>query len=172
MHAAGPLERIAAAQGPAEPPEAERTPIVGPLTLSHSAIDDYLTCPLRYKYAQVVRVPTTPHHSMVYGAALHKAVQEFHRSQSRGKPLTEEELIGVFEAAWSNEGFVSREHETARLEAGKTALRQFREPPAPARHGRARHGSSASSRSRSAATGSAAASIGSTSCRSPRRRSP
>ncbi|HET9853364.1 MAG TPA: ATP-dependent DNA helicase [Candidatus Limnocylindrales bacterium] len=127
VHAAGPLERIAAAQGPVAAPDAERTPIDGPLTLSHSAIDDYLSCPLRYKYSQVVRVPTTPHHSMIYGAALHKAVQEFHRSQSRGRPLTEPELVGVFEAAWSNEGFVSREHEAARLEAGKAALRQFRE---------------------------------------------
>ena len=95
--------------------------------LSHSAIDAYLTCPLRYKYSQVVRVPTTPHHSMVYGAALHQAVQEFHRSQARGKPLTEPELLGVFEDAWSNEGFLSREHETARLEAGRGALRRFRE---------------------------------------------
>jgi DNA helicase-2/ATP-dependent DNA helicase PcrA len=64
---------------------------------------------------------------MVYGAALHTAVQEFHRSQARGAPLGEPELLGVFEAAWSNEGFVSREHEAARLEAGKTSLRQFRE---------------------------------------------
>jgi DNA helicase-2/ATP-dependent DNA helicase PcrA len=64
---------------------------------------------------------------MVYGAALHKAVQEFHRSQSRGKPLTEPELLAVFEAAWSNEGFISREHETARLEAGRAALLRFRE---------------------------------------------
>ena len=127
VHSAGPLERIAAAQGPAEAPEAERVPIAGPLSLSHSAIDDYLTCPLRYKYAQVVRVPTTPHHSMVYGAALHRAVQEFHRSQARGAPMTEPELVSVFEAAWSNEGFVSREHEAARLEAGKSSLRQFRE---------------------------------------------
>jgi DNA helicase-2/ATP-dependent DNA helicase PcrA len=127
VHASGPLERIASAEAPAAPPEAERIPIVGPLMLSHSAIDDYLTCPLRYKYRQVVRVPTTPHHSMVYGAALHQAVQEFHRSQSRGKPLTEAELVAVFEAAWSNEGFLSREHETARLEAGRGALRRFRE---------------------------------------------
>ena len=99
----------------------------GPLTLSHSAIDAYLTCPLRYKYSQVVRVPTTPHHSMVYGAALHQAVQEFHRSQARGRPLTEPELLAAFEKAWSNEGFVSREHEQARLEAGREALRRFRE---------------------------------------------
>ncbi len=127
IHATGPLERIAAAEPRAEGPEAERLPIEGPLTLSHSAIDDYLTCPLRYKYAQVVRVPTTPHHSMVYGAALHQAVQEFHRSQARGKPLTEPELLAAFDVAWRNEGFLSREHETARLEAGRGALRRFRE---------------------------------------------
>ena len=126
-HASGPLQRIAAAEPPAAPPEAERLPIEGPLTLSHSAIDDYLTCPLRYKYSQVVRVPTTPHHSMVYGAALHQAVQEFHRSQARGRPLSETELIEVFEKAWTNEGFVSREHELARQEAGRAALRRFRE---------------------------------------------
>jgi DNA helicase-2/ATP-dependent DNA helicase PcrA len=126
-HSSGPLQRIAAAEAPVEPPEAERLPIEGPLMLSHSAIDAYLTCPLRYKYTQVVRVPTTPHHSMVYGAALHQAVQEFHRSQSRGRPLSEAELVEVFEKAWTNEGFVSREHEQARLEAGRQALRRFRE---------------------------------------------
>jgi DNA helicase-2/ATP-dependent DNA helicase PcrA len=127
VHANSPLERIAAAEPLAAAPEAERLPIEGPLMLSHSAIDNYLTCPLRYKYAQVVRVPTAPHHSMVYGAALHQAVQEFHRSQARGKPLTEVELLAALDAAWSNEGFVSREHETARLEAGRAALRRFRE---------------------------------------------
>jgi DNA helicase-2/ATP-dependent DNA helicase PcrA len=126
-HASGPLQKIAAAEPPAEAPEAERLPIQGPLTLSHSALDDYLTCPLRYKYSQVVRVPTTPHHSMVYGAALHQAVQGFHRSQARGRPLTEVELLEAFDKAWSNEGFVSREHEQARLEAGREALRRFRE---------------------------------------------
>jgi DNA helicase-2/ATP-dependent DNA helicase PcrA len=127
VHASGPLQRIAAAEPRPESPEEERTPVEGPLLLSHSAIDAYLTCPLRYKYQQVVRVPTTPHHSMVYGAALHQAVQEFHRSQARGRPLTEPELLGVFESAWTNEGFVSREHETARLEAGRATLRRFRD---------------------------------------------
>src|SRR4029079_5224339 len=126
-HTSGPLQRIAAAETPLEPPEAERLPIDGPLTLSHSAIDAYLSCPLRYKYSQVVRVPTTPHHSMVYGAALHQAVQEFHRSQARGRPLTEAELLEACDRACSNEGFVSREHEQARLEPGREALRRFRE---------------------------------------------
>ncbi len=40
--------------------------------------------------------------------------------------MSEAELDEVFESAWSNEGFVSRDHEEARLEAGRQALRRFR----------------------------------------------
>lgn len=120
------VERIAALEGKAAAPEAERRPVEGPLTLSHSAIDDYLTCPARYRYSHVLRVPTPPHHALVYGSALHQAVQEFHRAQWRGRTMDEAELLAVFDAAWTNEGFVSREHETARLDAGRDALRRFR----------------------------------------------
>jgi DNA helicase-2/ATP-dependent DNA helicase PcrA len=95
--------------------------------LSFYQIDDYLTCPLKYKYAHVLRVPLAPHHAIIYGAALHKAVQLFHVGQARGHVMSEAELVEVFESAWSNEGFVSRDHEEARLEAGRAALRRFRE---------------------------------------------
>jgi len=122
----GAVDRMAALDAPAPPPEAERRPIEGPLTLSHSAIDDYLTCPARYRFSHVLRVPTAPHHALVYGSALHQAVQEFHRAQARGRTMDEAELLAVFDKAWTNEGFVSREHEAARLEAGRDALRRFR----------------------------------------------
>jgi DNA helicase-2/ATP-dependent DNA helicase PcrA len=104
----------------------EEGPIVGPLALSHSAIDAYLTCPRRYQYSHVLRVPTAPHHSIVYGSALHQAVQEFHRAEARGRILTEPELDAALERGWTNEGFVSREHEQARLAAARDALRRFR----------------------------------------------
>jgi DNA helicase-2/ATP-dependent DNA helicase PcrA len=123
---AGPLGRIVANAPAGPPPEPDRTLIEGPLLLSHSSIDDYLTCPLKYKYSQVLRVPTPPHHALIYGSALHKAVQEFHRAHARGHVMPEAELFAVFEAAWSNEGFVSREHEAARLAAGRDALGRFR----------------------------------------------
>ena len=41
--------------------------------------------------------------------------------------MSEAELDAAFEAAWSNEGFMSRDHEEARLTAGRAALRRFRE---------------------------------------------
>ncbi|HXG39969.1 MAG TPA: ATP-dependent DNA helicase [Candidatus Limnocylindrales bacterium] len=121
-----PADRLAAYES-APPPAATVEPSDGPLSLSFYAIDDYLTCPLKYKYAHVLRVPLAPHHTIVYGAALHQAVQEFHRRQLRGQIMSEAELFETFERAWSNEGFLSRDHEEARLAAGREALRRFRE---------------------------------------------
>src|SRR5205807_1129681 len=37
------------------------------------------------------------------------------------------ELDASFEAAWTNEGFLSRDHEEARLANGRATLRRFRE---------------------------------------------
>jgi len=123
-----PTERLAVFEATGEPVPAGRAgPSDEPLVLSFYQVDDYLTCPLKYRYVHVLRVPIAPHHAIVYGAALHGAVSEFHRRQARAEPMTVEELVAVFEAAWSNEGFVSREHEEARLAAGREALRRFRE---------------------------------------------
>ncbi|HET7031253.1 MAG TPA: ATP-dependent DNA helicase [Candidatus Limnocylindrales bacterium] len=121
-------ERIdaSAAPPPAAPPPVVPAPSGEPLVLSFSGIDAYLACPLKYKLGHVVRVPVPPHHAMIYGAALHRAVQEFHRRHARGDVMTEDELIAAFDAAWSNEGFLSRDHEDARLEAGRATLRRFR----------------------------------------------
>jgi len=125
--AAEPLERLAAFERtePVVPARVVRDDEA--LTLSFYAIDDYLTCPARYRFAHVLRMPLAPHHSIVYGAALHAAVAEFHRRHARGEVMTEEALFASFEAAWRAEGFLSREHEEARLDAGRTALRRFRE---------------------------------------------
>jgi DNA helicase-2/ATP-dependent DNA helicase PcrA len=95
--------------------------------LSFYAIDDYLTCPQKYKFGHLLRVPLAPHHSLVYGAAIHNAVAEFHRRHARGDVMTEDQLVATFAATWKSEGFLSREHEEARLAAGRESLRRFRE---------------------------------------------
>jgi DNA helicase-2/ATP-dependent DNA helicase PcrA len=121
-----PAERLAAFEATAVPVGVPEGLITEPLSLSFYQIDDYLTCPLKYKFAHVLRVPLAPHHAIVYGSALHKAVQLFHNRHAKGVIMSEDELYEAFEAVWSNEGFVSRDHETARLDAGRAALRRFR----------------------------------------------
>jgi DNA helicase-2/ATP-dependent DNA helicase PcrA len=127
-HASTPLGKLSAFEGTASPSAGhEAEGVAEPLILSFYAIDDYLTCPLRYKYGHVLRVPLAPHHALIYGSALHQAVQEFHRRHARGDVMSEADLYAAFERAWSNEGFLSREHEEARLAAGRSALKRFRD---------------------------------------------
>jgi len=93
--------------------------------LSFRQVDDYSTCPLKYKYIHILRVPVLRDHRVVYGAALHEAVQEYNRRKARHQPVTAEDLIAHFERVWVNEGFLSREHEDQRMDAGRGALRRF-----------------------------------------------
>jgi DNA helicase-2/ATP-dependent DNA helicase PcrA len=122
-----PEERLARFAALDVPVAARSTSRGEPLMLSFGQVDAYLSCPLRYKYGHVLRIPTPPHHALIYGSAMHKAVQVFHHRHARGHVMSEAELDEVLESAWSNEGFVSREHEEARLEAARAALRRFRE---------------------------------------------
>jgi DNA helicase-2/ATP-dependent DNA helicase PcrA len=97
------------------------------IPLSYYQIDDYLTCPLKYKYRHVLRIPIYQHHAVVYGSALHQAVAEYYRRRKTGHPMTLEDLVKAFESEWKSEGFLSREHEEQRLEVGRATLARFYE---------------------------------------------
>jgi DNA helicase-2/ATP-dependent DNA helicase PcrA len=78
-----PLARLTEPASASAPVQPARGPVDRPLVLSYSAIDSYLSCPARYRLGHMIGVPVAPHHALTYGAALHKAVQEFHRRQAR-----------------------------------------------------------------------------------------
>src|SRR5688500_19557451 len=88
------------------------------LPLSFRQIDDYQTCPLKYKYVHRLRVPLLVHHRIVYGSAMHQAVQEHFRARQLGRPFSEDDLVGAFRAAWVPEGFLSHGHEAPRRATG------------------------------------------------------
>jgi DNA helicase-2/ATP-dependent DNA helicase PcrA len=96
-----------------------------PLMLSYGQVNDYQECPARYHYAHVVRLPTPTSHQLVYGRALHAAVQAFHRRQMAGRPMTLEELYAELDAGWESTGFLTRQHEDARKAAARDALQRF-----------------------------------------------
>ncbi|MBI3321933.1 MAG: UvrD-helicase domain-containing protein [Candidatus Omnitrophica bacterium] len=95
------------------------------LRLDPHGVDDYRTCPLKYRYSHLLNIPVMRHHLVAYGAALHKAVELFFTRQLRGVPMSEAELLTTFERQWSSEGFLTREHETLRLTQGREALKRF-----------------------------------------------
>ncbi|MCK4570435.1 PD-(D/E)XK nuclease family protein, partial [Candidatus Bipolaricaulota bacterium] len=95
------------------------------LTLSHRKIDDFLTCPKKYKYIHLLRVPIRQHHAVIYGNAIHQAIRIFHLNRIARQETPVSELHDVFRKAWQAEGFLTREHEELRLQQGLKALTSF-----------------------------------------------
>jgi len=97
----------------------------GIITLSYYQIDDYLTCPLKYRYVHILKGLIQKHHTVIYGSALHAAVSFYFMRKKEARPVTIDEVIKVFEGSWSSEGFISREHEEMRMASGKKAICRF-----------------------------------------------
>jgi DNA helicase-2/ATP-dependent DNA helicase PcrA len=108
----------------------EPAPIVdaqgsGPLQLSFRQVDDWLTCPLKYRYVHVLRVPIRLHPIVILGNAVHQAIQAYHLAKVHGRTPPAEDLRGVFRHAWRSEGFLSAAHEAEMLRHGEAALEAF-----------------------------------------------
>lgn len=97
------------------------------LTLSYSQVEDYRQCPLRYRFAHVLRIPVLPTPERIYGLALHAAVADYLTKRREGASPTSKEIQATFKASWLSEGFISPQHEAERFAAGLAALRLFHE---------------------------------------------
>ena len=97
----------------------------GVISLSFFRLDDYLTCPLRYKFRHLMRIPVLPHHNLVFGRTLHAVINYYLLNRIAGNNISEDNLFEEYEKRWINEGFLSREHEDLRKKEGKKALRLF-----------------------------------------------
>jgi len=81
----------------------------GDLSLSFLQVDDYLTCPLKYKYRHIIRVPVLPHHNLVFGRVMHDTVHQYLKDKTAGKEIKVEVFLTDYNRRWVNEGFLSRE---------------------------------------------------------------
>jgi len=97
----------------------------GDLSLSFLQVDDYLTCPLKYKYRHIIRVPVLPHHNLVFGRVMHDTVHQYLKDKTAGKEIKVEVFLTDYNRRWVNEGFLSREHEEMKRKSGEKALRRF-----------------------------------------------
>ncbi len=95
------------------------------LVLSHRQIDDYLTCPKKYWYIHILRVPLLREHAIVFGSVIHNTIQDFLKDKQKGHSISFEELEKSYQNYWINEGYLTREHEDRRKKEGIEILRKF-----------------------------------------------
>ncbi len=95
----------------------------GGVVLSASDIDTYRTCPLKYKFARVFRIPQEPTIHQRYGILLHQVLERFHAGDSSSLP----ELLGLLDAGWRRGGFGDSEEERQLRGKAASALTRYHE---------------------------------------------
>jgi DNA helicase-2/ATP-dependent DNA helicase PcrA len=113
------------------PPPGQDMGAVPPMTdteelmLSHKQVDDYQTCPLKYRYVHQLRVPILRHHTVVYGSTIHAVVEFYLKRRVEGNYTSLDDLLDEYDRKWLNQGFLTWEHQEARKAAGRDALVRF-----------------------------------------------
>jgi putative RecB family exonuclease len=82
------------------------TELTGRDYLSYSAISTYQACPLRYFFRYVQGLPeTTVSASLVFGSAIHAAIETHHREQLQGNPTPPLQLLhDAYQTVWGSFG--------------------------------------------------------------------
>lgn len=93
--------------------------------LSNYQIDDYLTCPYKYKLIHVFKMPIKEEPNIVYGQAMHRVASEYYKARQEKREMSLEDLKTIFKAMWKPTGFISRDHEKKRFERGLLVIEQF-----------------------------------------------
>ncbi len=92
--------------------------------LSVTALNNYLACPWRYFYSNLVRIPEAPVFALMYGNAIDQALEEYFNRLAIGAQGTKQELVALFDGYARRQPFPQIELETA-LARGRTALEGY-----------------------------------------------
>ena len=87
------------------------------LALSASDVETYRGCPLRYKFARVLRIPTEQTQNQRFGIVVHQVLERYHSTS--GETLSQ--LLELFKESWRRSAFGS---ERARARAARKGARR------------------------------------------------
>jgi DNA helicase-2/ATP-dependent DNA helicase PcrA len=106
-------------------PAAQKIGTLIPTTLSYSQVEKFRVCPLQYKYAYILRIPTPPNHSLSFGDTIHKTLRDFHYNKMFNNKVGLQELFSIYEKNWQPTGYLSEEHRKLRFDSGKKLLEEY-----------------------------------------------
>ena len=93
------------------------------LALSASDIETYRACPLRYKFARVLRVPQEPTLNQRFGILVHQILERYHQAQGDSQA----DILGLLDGAWRQHGFGDSDEERQLRGKAGTALRRYQQ---------------------------------------------
>ena len=79
-------------------------------TLNVSALNNFLSCPLKYFYKNLLQIPSSYESRLEFGSSIHESLEEFFkRSRDAEKILPKDELLKIFGELLSQRSFNDKE---------------------------------------------------------------
>jgi CRISPR/Cas system-associated exonuclease Cas4 (RecB family) len=91
------------------------------VALSASDIFTYRSCPLRYKYGRVLRIPTEQTVHQRFGIVVHQVLERYHADG--GQTLAQ--MLALLDAGWRRAGFGESERDRELFEKAHAALARY-----------------------------------------------
>jgi len=95
-----------------------------PLSVTH--LNNYLECPWRYFFVNLIRVPQAQNKHQMYGTAIHSALRIFFEAYKAERDLPEKELVEIFKHHLDKQPMSADDREDC-LKKGKKALEGYYE---------------------------------------------
>ena len=112
------------------------------MRISRAEVDDYLTCPRKYKFIHITPIRMMADQKVSFGRAIHKVIEEYYKAklalknqnsniknQNDGVPLAQtigiNELLEIYKQNWSSDGFLTQEHEELKFNEGIELVKRF-----------------------------------------------
>ncbi len=100
---------------------------------SYSQLNVYESCPRKYEYAYVLRIPTKGNASTAFGTTVHNTLKDFYTLLQRSKeslggivqPPTKVDLLTFYEKNWVRNGYESKKQEDIRKSGGRKIMEQY-----------------------------------------------
>lgn len=96
-----------------------------PPKFSFTQLQAFEKCPLQYRFAHILRIPTSGSHTFSYGQSVHNTLRDFFQEIMKGKKVSEKDLLAMLENNWQDDFYESKSHERKRYGIAKKALKGF-----------------------------------------------
>jgi DNA helicase-2/ATP-dependent DNA helicase PcrA len=100
---------------------------------SYSQLNVYESCPRKYEYSYVLRIPQKPSSAMSFGISVHNTLKDFYSLIKHSREglegivalPNEKDLLELYERNWVSSGYEGRKHEEGRKEEGREVMKNY-----------------------------------------------
>ncbi len=93
--------------------------------VSYTDLEAFETCPLKFYYRKILRIPSPPGPHQLLGQAIHVVLEEAGKSMMDGKTVDLESLVAEFESRWKRVHLNDPDQKERLMQKGRELLENF-----------------------------------------------